>query len=85
MFFLSISALWGWYFLDLAYCAILIASAYDKRKYLRNVILKNGAITKEERHAVLFFTTLLAISVSFNLVFIALYFIGVYVPPFRFK
>jgi hypothetical protein len=59
---------------------VLAAWAIDQRRVLRGILQTN--VRRDERLATIYLLSLVALSVTFNLVFLFLYMIGRYYPPF---
>lgn len=62
MFFMAISALWGWHAIDLLALCIMSASFYDKRKNLRRLL----AGDRDERAYGIFCATLMGFALILN-------------------
>ena len=82
LFVSAISVLWGWYFIGLGSCVALIALAIDRREHLKRLMHKQVFWKKGERIAVIYSFVLAAVAIVINLVFVVLYAIGNYQPPF---
>jgi len=85
LFIGAISVLWGWYFIGLGNCLVMLVVAFDKDGYVQRVLrLPKGtkSLAKGERNAFVYFLTLMIVAVMVNLVFITTYWLGIYEPPF---
>ena len=83
MLFLSaISVLWGWYFVGVVSCLLLMAWTYDSRRHLKQVALGRVYSKRGERIAVIYCLALVAIAFVVNTAFVVLYSFGQYRPPF---
>lgn len=81
-FLLSLGVLWGWYFLGLFSCALLLARLFDGSKAIRAILRGQIFVSDGERLANVYFVVLVAISVLVNATFALLYLTGRYYPPF---
>ena len=82
LFVLSLSALWGWYFIGLANCAMLVAGTVDQRKMLVRVLRRQVMLQTGDWYTAAYLVVLSVISVIFNMIFAVLLTLGSYEPPF---
>ncbi len=78
----AVSVLWGWYFLGLFSCVMLLARTIDGRTVLRQLLRGQRFWRKGERVYLIYFLGLVTVAVLVNVVFGVLYLIGAYAPPF---
>ncbi|WP_373386910.1 hypothetical protein [Pseudomonas alcaligenes] len=82
LFVTAISVLWGWYFIGLGSCLVLLVLAIDRRADLRRLIRRQPLWHKSERIYLIYFFALVAVAIVVNLVFVVLFITGNYEPPF---
>jgi hypothetical protein len=82
LFVSAVSVLWGWYFIGLGSCVVLVALAIDRRADLRRLVRRQPFWKKGERMAQIYFFALVAVAIVVNLMFVVLYLTGNYKPPF---
>lgn len=80
LFVLAISTLWGWWFIGLGSCLILIARVVDSRQSFRKIVLYKSSYESWLRKYVLFFLFLASMAILVNAVFFLAYFLGFEVP-----
>lgn len=85
LFIGAISVLWGWYYIGLVNCIILLVMAFDNDGYIKRMRSHwKGfrGLGQGERIALLYCLMLMIVAVAVNLVFIVTYMMGIYRPPF---
>jgi hypothetical protein len=82
IFIYAVSALWGWYSLDLVFLTILLAKIIDDRKEIYKVIVLKIYEVSFQKYFAFYRVILVMIAVIFNVIFFITYLFGIYSPPF---
>ena len=82
LFVVSVSVLWGWYFVGLFSVVVFVADMIDERAHFREDLRRPPYSTRSRRVFTLYVLALAAIAVTVNAVFLITYLLGIYRPPF---
>ena|ERR1051325_7176680 len=82
LFVMSLAVLWGWYFIGVVRCLVLVATAIDRQVRVRQLARRQSYWRGSERIALVYFSILVVISLCVNLAFLVLYLLGDYRPLF---